>query len=70
MFARIDEDEREIAPPEELALHPSNVVSVMVTFPVEGISDRLHSDAERARKRASISETAPQRRKSNRRHQI
>jgi hypothetical protein len=52
MFACIDEDERETAPPLELALHPSNVVSYMVTFSVE--VDRLHSDVENATKRWSI----------------
>jgi hypothetical protein len=56
MFACIDGEEREIAPPSELALHPSNVVSVMMTFSVEVEVDRLHWDAERARMRASMRE--------------
>jgi hypothetical protein len=32
IVACIDENERKIAPPSELALHPSNVVSLIATF--------------------------------------
>jgi hypothetical protein len=54
MFACIDGEERETAPPSELALHPSNVVSLMVTFSVEVELNRLHCAVENATKRASI----------------
>jgi hypothetical protein len=54
MFACIDEDERETAPRSELALHPSNVVSLMATFSAEVEMDWLHYEAENRTNRCSI----------------
>jgi hypothetical protein len=54
MFARMELDERETAPPLELELHPSNVVAAMERFPVAVELYRAHSEDERARNRVSI----------------
>jgi hypothetical protein len=54
MFAGIDGNERETAPPSELELHPSNVVSLIMTFPGVVELDRSHCEVDNAIKRGSI----------------